>query len=455
MTIGQNSASTDTETRRRAKRTRLALLVVFAVNGAIMATWASRIPAIKQAAGLSNAQLGLALLAPGIGALAAFELSGRAAARFGSAAVTGVCAAAFCLLLPIVAIADTGLVALFSALLIFGAGNGALDVSMNTHGVTAEWALGRPALSGMHAAFSAGGLLGAAAGFAAGVFAAAGFAGAAFAGAGFAGAAALLRAAAGRVGAAAGGAAAAAGIGIRTNFISAAAVGLACTLLAGRWLPLNAGPTQTVANSRDETPRSPRRRGVAKALPMPVLLLGAVGFACLLGEGAAADWSATYLRESVGTSAGLAAVGYAGFSAAMLTGRLFGDTLRSRVRAARLLPISAALAALGLLVGLVAGGAAAGIAGFTVLGAGLAVVIPIVFAAAGQLHPDRTGLPAPISLARVNTLSYLGFLAGPPLVGAVAQLTGLRAALLIPAGLAAAVVPLARRALAESPERSS
>lgn len=415
MTIGQNSASTDTETRRRAKRTRLALLVVFAVNGAIMATWASRIPAIKQAAGLSNAQLGLALLAPGIGALAAFELSGRAAARFGSAAVTGVCAAAFCLLLPIVAIADTGLVALFSALLIFGAGNGALDVSMNTHGVTAEWALGRPALSGMHAAFSAGGLLGAAAG----------------------------------------GAAAAAGIGIRTNFISAAAVGLACTLLAGRWLPLNAGPTQTVANSRDETPRSTRRRGVAKALPMPVLLLGAVGFACLLGEGAAADWSATYLRESVGTSAGLAAVGYAGFSAAMLTGRLFGDTLRSRVRAARLLPISAALAALGLLVGLVAGGAAAGIAGFTVLGAGLAVVIPIVFAAAGQLHPDRTGLPAPISLARVNTLSYLGFLAGPPLVGAVAQLTGLRAALLIPAGLAAAVVPLARRALAESPERSS
>ena len=415
MTIGQNSASTDREIRRRAKRTRLALLVVFAVNGAIMATWASRIPAIKQAAGLSNAQLGLALLAPGIGALAAFELSGRAAARFGSAAVTGVCAAAFCLLLPIVAIADTGLVALFSALLIFGAGNGALDVSMNTHGVTAEWALGRPALSGMHAAFSAGGLLGAAAG----------------------------------------GAAAAAGIGIRTNFISAAAVGLACTLLVGRWLPLNAGPTQAVANSRDETPMSTRRRGVAKALPMPVLLLGAVGFACLLGEGAAADWSATYLRDSVGTSAGLAAVGYAGFSAAMLTGRLFGDTLRSRVRAARLLPISAALAALGLLVGLVAGGAAAGIAGFTVLGAGLAVVIPIVFAAAGQLHPDRTGLPAPISLARVNTLSYLGFLAGPPLVGAVAQLTGLRTALLIPAGLAVAVVPLARRALAEGPKPSS
>ena len=396
-----------------AGRARLALLVVFAVNGAVLASWATRIPAVKEAAGLSTAGLGLVLLAPAVGALAAFELSGRSAARFGSARTTEACAALFCLTLPLLALADGSAALLSVALLLFGAGNGALDVAMNTHGVAVEQQLRRPVLSGMHAGWAAGGLLGATAG----------------------------------------GAAAAGGLGVGTHFAVATALALACLAPATRWLPVGGSAAAPTHDRAAAAP--PARRGVRRALPGPVLLLGAVGFAGLLAEGAAADWSATYLREDAGSSAGQAAAGYAGFTAAMLVSRLFGDALRARIAPLRLLSVSVALAAAGLLVGLAVGGPVAGIVGFTLLGAGLAVNIPIVFAAAGTLPAERTGLPPATSLARVNTLSYLGLLAGPPLVGLLAHGVGLRAALLLPALLAAAVVPLARRALREAPARTA
>lgn len=410
-----------------ARRARRALLAVFAVNGAVLASWATRIPAVKESAGLSAAGLGLVLLAPAIGALVAFELSGRACAAFGSARTTGACAALFTVLLPLIALAAHRPALLFGALLLFGAGNGALDVAMNTHGVVVEQQLQRPVLSGLHAGWAAGGLLGAATG----------------------------------------GAAAAAGLGVGRHFVLVTVLALAGAVLVGRRLPLHPPASRTEDVPDGSTAADgpavevrtavggaapPGRSGLWRVLPGPVLLLGAVGFAGLLAEGAAADWSATYLRESAGSSAGQAAAGYAGFSAAMLISRLFGDALRARVPAVRLLSVSAALAAAGLLAGVVIGGTAAGVVGFTLLGAGLAVIIPIVFAAAGQLPEDRTGLPAATSLARVNTLSYVGFLAGPPLVGLLAHGVGLRAALLVPALLAAAVVPLARRALRAAPQ---
>lgn len=389
----------------QASRARRGLWWIFGLNGFLVASWATRIPAVKDIAGLSVATLGVVLLAPAVGALVAFEVSGRAAARFGSARVTGWCALAFCALLPLVGFADHAAWSLAVALVVFGAGNGALDVAMNTHGVAVERSLGRPALAGMHAAFSAGGFLGAAVGAGA----------------------------------------AAAGVGVRTHFCAVAAASAVCAALAGPWLPISEA-RQLQAASTDPALHQ-ARRGIARIVPAPVLLLGAVAFACMLGEGAAADWSATYLRTSTHTSPGLAAVGYAGFSAAMLAGRLTGDRLRTVVRPSRLLPLSASLAALGLLAGIGAGSTAVGIAGLTAFGAGLALVIPIVFAAAGDLPPRRTGMPAPRALARVSTLGYLGFLAGPPLVGGLASLTSLRFALVLPVILAAAVVPLARPAL--------
>lgn len=402
-------------------RARNALVVIFGVNGLLLATWASRIPAIADSARLSDAQLGLALLAPAIGALVAFELSGRAVARYGSAPVTVATAAAFCLTLPPLALADHGLGPLFAALLLLGIANGAVDVAQNTHGVAVEQAMGRPALSGMHAAFSAGGFLGAGLGAVA----------------------------------------AGANLGVGPHFTGAAVLALAATLLTARHLPLHVAglapagapaPAQSDPGSPtgDDMPHAravPRRRGLGGVLPGPVLLLGVIGFACMLGEGAALDWSAKYMRDSVQTSPALAALAYAGFSAAMFVGRVAGDRLRARTAARRLLPASAALAMAGLLFGLAAGGPVATIVGFTLFGAGLAVMVPIVFATAGQLPLAATGMPPATALARVTTLSYLGFLAGPALVGALAGLSSLRVALLLPVALLAIIIILARPAL--------
>jgi predicted MFS family arabinose efflux permease len=388
--------------RRAAGRARIALVVVFAVNGAVLATFAARIPAVQQLSGLSAAQLGAVLLAPAAGALCAFELAGRVAARWGSGATTAVCAVVFPLLLPLVALAAADPAVLGVALFAFGAGNGALDVSMNAAGIRVERALGRPVLSGMHAAYSAGAL----------------------------------------AGSAAGGAAAAAGLGLRTHALLAAGVALACALAATRWLPRGAADRAPDPSSGPaDLGAAPRVR--RRVLPTPVLLLGVVGFAALLAEGAAGDWSALYLRTEAGAGPGTAAAAYAAFSAAMLVGRVLGDRLRARVPAVRLLAGSAGVAALGLAAGLAVGGVAAGVVGFAVLGAGLAVIVPVVFAAGGTLPPERTGMPAARALGRVNTLSYLGLLAGPPIVGAVAGAVGLRAALVVPVVLAAAIAVLA------------
>jgi len=389
-----------------ALRAQRCLWVVFAVNGLVLASWASRIPAVKQAAHLSISQLGVVLLAPALGALVAFELSGRAAARYGSAPVTSVCALLFCATLPLITLTDGSIWTLSVTLLAFGAGNGALDVAMNTHGVTVEATLGRPALSRMHAAFSGGGLLGAAAG-----------------------------------------AAAAEHLGVGTHFAVVAVVAGGAALLAGTRLRVEGLSPYEAPDVTDRPVPADRIRRFRRIAPGPVLLLGVVGFACLLGEGAAADWSATYITDGTHSSSTIAATAYAGFSAAMLVGRIFGDRVRARFPAPRLLPASAGAAATGLFLGLVAGGPVAGVVGFTVFGGGLAVIIPILFSAAGNLPVELTGLPAGRSLARVNTLSYLGFLAGPPIVGAAASVVGLRTALLLPVALTALVVLLSPAAL--------
>ena len=159
-----------------------------------------------------------------------------------------------------------------------------------------------------------------------------------------------------------------------------------------------------------------------------ILLLGLVGLCALLAEGAAADWSAVYLRDDVGTSAGLAAAGFAAFSVAMAAGRLFGDRLAARLGAAWLVRAGGALAAAWLAGALISGNAVGGIVGFAVLGAGLSGIAPQVFLAGGQADPARPGH----GLAQVVGLSYLGMVGGPAAIGLIATITGLPLALGLP-----------------------
>jgi hypothetical protein len=360
---------------------RAGITVVFFVNGALFASWASRIPALADRADAATGVLGLALLAPALGALVAMSvagtlLPGRSSRMFCRIAVAWLMAA---ILLPGLA---RSVPALAGALLVVGMANSTLDLVMNAQGVTIERRLGRPILSSLHAAFSFGG----------------------FAGAGLGALAAALRVAP-----------------LPHLAFAAALFGIPGLLAVG---PL-------LARDEDADAHAPAMRWTR--LPARLVLLGVACFFCLMAEGGASDWSAKLVRDNLAGSAALGAIAYAAFSIAMGTGRLVTDRLWARWGSAGLLRRAGALAAVGFAAGLAVGTVPSAIAGFAALGLGLAGVVPTLF----RTGADQPGVSTGPALAAVSSLGYLGFLAGPPLIGGVAQLTSLRLAcgLLALAGL--------------------
>lgn len=169
--------------------------------------------------------------------------------------------------------------------------------------------------------------------------------------------------------------------------------------------------------------------------------LGVIAFCSAVGEGSMADWSAVYLRDDLAATAAIAALGYAAFSLGMLAGRLAGDRLRARYRPAAIIAISAALAATGLSAGLAVGHAGTVIAGYVTVGAGLALVAPLVFAAVTRQDTQAVS----DALASVATMGYAGFLCGPALIGLIARAGNLRSGLYLVAGLCALASIAARR----------
>jgi MFS family permease len=371
---------------RPLRQARLAVSAAFLANGLGFANWAARIPAVKDHAGLSTGALGVALLGSALGAVVAMPLAGALLVRFGSRRLTRWTLALSCLALPLPALAGS-LPALMAALALLGIASGSLDVSMNAQGVLIERGYGRPVLAGLHGLWSLGSLAGA-----------------------------LL-----------GGLAAGAGIGPPVHLLGVAALLLAAGMYATRRLLPGAEAGQA-------TPRFVR--------PTRTLaLLGAIAFCGLLSEGSAYDWSAVYLRDSLGSSEGLAVSAYAAFTLTMTVGRLVGDRLRARFGSRALLGSSALLAAAGLGAGLALRHTVAAVVGFALLGAGLSCVVPIVFGAAGS----ASGLPSGPAIAMVSTFGYLGFIAGPPIIGGIGELTSLPAALTLVVALTAMVAGMARR----------
>src|SRR6266516_1058092 len=389
-----DSPSGGAQLRARARGVtgaRVAVAVTFFVNGALIGTWAARIPAIKAHLGLDAPQLGLALLGPALGSLAGIPLAGALVARRGSRPVTRMAVFAHCDALPLAGLAPS-LVTLWGALVLFGLANGLLDVSMNSQGVVVERAYGRPIMASFHGLFSLGAL----------------------------------------AGALGGAAAAAARLTPGMQFTLAAAVLMVAGGVASRWL-LVAG---------DGAGQGPRVARLTRRL----VLLGIVGFCCLFGEGAAGDWSAVFLREVRSASPALAAGAFAAFSLAMTGGRLVGDRVTGRLGPRRALRAGASLAATGLLLALLVPTRATGLLGFGLLGTGLSITIPIVFSSAGR---GAAG-PAGPAIASVTGMSYLGGLVGPPLIGLVAGHVGLTRALGLVAVLAATAAVLSGAAPAEA-----
>jgi MFS family permease len=380
-------------TRRSLRRARVAVWCYFMVPGVTLATWTARIPAIKARLSLSDGALSLGLLAVGIGAILAMQLVGRLVDRHGSAAV--MVPSAVLLALAMIAPGFAGNIGmLVLTLLVVGAGYGLLDVAMNAQAVQVERAYRRPIMASFHATYSIGGLAGAVYG-------------------------SLL---------------AHAGIAPGPTFLAIGLPMAAVVLLVSRWLlPPDSAAVTGQAHDFHGGPRLER-------WARPVLFLGILGMFCMLNEGAAADWSSVYLRDSLHASAGIAPLAYGVFSITMALGRLVGDRIVARIGRVALVRGGAAFAAAGLGLGLLVGTPAAGIVGFGALGAGLSCIIPQLFTTAGNWDPQRSGR----IVAQVSTLSYLGLLVGPVVIGPLADVTGLPAALCVPVVLSIMVALSAR-----------
>ncbi|MCW7941104.1 transporter [Streptomyces hygroscopicus] len=353
--------------QREVRRARYAVAAVFAVHGAVTGSFATRVPWIQDHAQVGPGQLGFALAFPALGASVAMPLAGRISHRFGTrTALRGLISLwTLCLILPSLA---PSLPTLCLALFVYGASSGMADVAMNALGVEVENRLGRSIMSGLHGLWSAGAL----------------------------------------VGSAAGTLAAHLGSDARLHHALASAVLTVLGLVACTWV-LDLQP----AEGEEPPPRF--------ALPpRSALLIGAVGFCAVFAEGASLDWSAVYLRDRLGSSAGLAAACTTGFTLTMAVARIAGDRVVDRYGAVRTVRVGGVLAALGGLLVVVAGHPAPAMGGFALMGLGIAVVVPLCFAAAGRSGPNPSQ-----AIAGVATITYTSGLVAPSAIGTLAQATSL------------------------------
>jgi MFS family permease len=350
---------------------RIAVAILFFLNGVMMASWATRIPAIQDKLALSAGTLGLALLGIAIGALTAMNVFGYLAARFGSRSVVITAAICLCIALSLLAFAPT-LPVLVVVMVFFGASNGLMDVAMNTQGVAVELRYSRPILNSFHAYYSLGGIIGA-----------------------------IITSLV-----------ASHGLALETQFLSIAIFCAIIILIVARFL----------------LPASADSKGTGKTFAFPsgaLLALGLVAFCVVLAEGAIADWSAIYLSGTLRTGAGLAAIGYAAFSIMMAIGRGIGDPLTIRLGARNMVRLGGLIAALGLTIALVFSWIPLALVGFGLIGVGLSIIFPLTLSAAGRASTRASGA----AIAAVATCGYFGFLVGPPVIGFVADAISLRIAL--------------------------
>ncbi|ADJ49657.1 major facilitator transporter [Amycolatopsis mediterranei S699] len=387
----------------RLRRHRVAVAGVFFVVGVLLGTWFARVPELRTALHLDFAELGAVLLAQTVGVIVAMQVAGHLSAYLSSRTVIRLTAAVVPWFPALVAISP-GAVAAAAAMLVWGLVAGLLDVAMNAQGVELERAGRRPFLSSLHAVWGAGALTGSL------------------------GAVAAIRA----------------GVPLGVHFIAVAAVLCVLALVAGR----HALPERQAAARREPGKRA--RTGLLSGWTRAVVVLGGLGAAAALCEGAVSSWCGVFLREQRGASADVASLGYFVFVLAQTGTRMFGDRGHRLLGPVALLRWSMAATAAGVLVAVLSPDPWWGLAGFALQGCGLAVVIPLIAGAVGHGVGGNTSL----AIARYSTLHQAGVLAGPALFGRLAQTFGVSTALallVLPLGLIAAFATATARARPDLP----
>jgi fucose permease len=359
---------------------RLAVIAVFFVHGFLFASWTAHIPELKQHLDLSNGRLGLALLGAPIGSVLAIAPAARILPRAGSRSIVRLALLGYCISGPFVGLtASFG--TFFVAFLLWGFFQGLLDVSMNTQAIAVERVSCRVLMPGFHGSWSSGAL----------------------------------------VGAVTGATAVALGVSLSTQLLILAAP---CLVVVG-WLTTRMIPDQRMGNDHESSKdHGEGRHGV---LQPELIVLGGIAFADMLCEGAAADWAAVYLRNSVHAVPLVAGMGFAIYALAMLVVRLSGNRLFTRFAAHCLLPLLAAMATVGFVGGLVIDRPVSVLIGFALLGAGLGSVVPMTLRAAGAVSNVNTGS----AVASVAGCGWAGYVVGPVVIGAIASSTTLRTALFL------------------------
>ncbi|MGW1028317.1 MFS transporter [Streptomyces sp. NPDC002577] len=353
--------------KRQVSRARYAVAAVFTVHGAVTGSFATRVPWIQDHASVSAGQLGVALAFPALGAATAMPVAGWVSHRFGARTALRGLITLWTLALALPSLSPN-LLTLCATLFVYGAAAGMADVAMNALGVEVENRLGKSIMSGLHGMWSAGALIGSAAGTLAAHL----------------------------------------GSDARLHHLLASAVLTAAGLTA----------CQGVLDLRPTEGEAPPPRFALP--PKSALLIGAVGFCAVFAEGASLDWSAVYLRDVLDTSAGLAAACTTGFTLTMAVARIAGDAVVNRFGAVRTVRAGGALATLGGLLVVAASNPVVAMAGFGLMGLGIAVVVPLAFAAAGRSGPNPSQ-----AIAGVATITYTSGLIAPSAIGSLAQATSL------------------------------
>jgi predicted MFS family arabinose efflux permease len=350
------------------RREHIATRLIFFVSGCAMATWAPLIPLVKARASLDEATLGILLLCLGGGSIAAMPVAGMLSARIGCRRTILLATLLICLSLPFLATA-VQLPLLFIALLVFGAGIGALDCVMNIQAVIVERASDKSMMSGFHGLFSVGNIAGAA------------------------GATLLLA------------------LGLSP---------LATTLCVVALLILSIGLSLSGLlsyGSKSNNPHFALPRGI-------VLFIGILCFIAFLTEGAMLDWSAVFLITERNIDPSYAGLGFTVFATTMTIGRLTGDKIVNRFGGQNVIMAGGLLAALGLLISILAPTWHIALAGYALIGAGCSNIVPVLFSAVGR----QKTMPESIAIPAITTMGYAGILVGPAFLGFIAQASSLATA---------------------------
>ena len=365
---------------RRMTRSELCTALFFGVLGVGLAGWAPRVPDVKAQLGLSDAELGAALLAIAAGSMFFMPVTGLLIGRFGCRPVLLGSSVFFSLALFLPAVAQN-LPSIVVALVVLGAALGALDVSANAEAAARERATSRQIMGKCHGTYSIGAI----------------------------------------AGAIAGGLAAQSGVPVSAHLL---AMGLALALAS--LLLIRGIPKDEPAPGSDsgEEPRP----GQLVLPSAAVWGLGAVGFCALMAEGAMVDWSAVYLREHVSAGPFMAGAGFALFSVGMAAGRMVCDRISEVKGRLFVVRAGAFLAACSMALSLIQTNPVLTIACFVTFGFGLSGILPVMFSIAGS---GKAGMAPGAAVAALATTAYTGLLVGPALIGFAAGLVGLPSSLMM------------------------